>query len=74
MLEFVCKVCGKRESLPYNWTLGFENEGNEGTSHRTITLLGKWDDQRAGERNAVHFCSESCKGKYVSKWYGSEAA
>jgi hypothetical protein len=62
MLQFVCEVCGKRETLPHNWTLGFENEGKEGAGiHRTITLLGKWDDQRAGEWNAVHFCSESCR-------------
>lgn len=74
MHQFVCKVCGKRETLPYNWILAFENEGKEDTSHQTITLLGKWDDQRAGEWNAVHFCSESCKEEYVSKWYGSAAA
>lgn len=54
MLQFVCKVCGNRETLPCNWILAFENQGKEGTDiHRTITLLGKWDDQRADEWNAV---------------------
>jgi hypothetical protein len=38
----------------------------------TITLLRKWDEQRASEGNAVHFCSATCQDKYLSHNYGDE--
>ena len=37
-----------------------------------INLLGKWDEQRASEANAVHFCSTVCQGKYLWQNYGDE--
>jgi hypothetical protein len=39
----------------------------------TIALLGKWDEQRASEANAVHFCSAACQNKYAWKNYGDDA-
>ena len=37
----------------------------------TITLLKTWDEWRASEPNAVHFCSTTCQTNYLSKNYGN---
>ena len=72
-MEFLCKICSKRKGDAEGWLLGFEGSGKPGrTMKYTINLLGKWDDQRANERNAVHFCSAECQNKYVWKSYGDD--
>jgi hypothetical protein len=71
--EFVCRVCGKWKGDEQDWLLGFEGSGGPGKVMKyTITLLGKWDEQRASEANALHFCSAACQNKYVCKNYGDD--
>jgi hypothetical protein len=72
-MEFICKFCGKRKSEAENWLLGFEGtkQGSRVMKYN-IALLGKWDEQRASESNAVHFCSRACQENYLSRNYGDE--
>jgi hypothetical protein len=72
-MEFVCRLCGKRKGDAEDWLLGFEGTREAGTVMKyTVTLLGKWDEQRAREQNAIHFCSTACQSNYLSKNYGDE--
>jgi hypothetical protein len=72
-MEFLCSFCGKRKGDDQDWLLGFEGSGGAWkVMQYTITLLGKWDEQRASEVNAVHFCSAACQNKYVWKEYGDD--
>ena len=72
-MEFFCTFCGKRKGDAKDWLLGFEGTRNGRLSTKyNITLLRKWDEQRASEPNAVHFCSTACQMKYIGKNYGDE--
>lgn len=70
-MEFLCKFCGKRKGGEKGWLLGFENL-SKAWKKNTIILLHDWDEQRACEPNAVHFCSAACQDKYVSKNFGDD--
>jgi DNA-binding winged helix-turn-helix (wHTH) protein len=66
-IDFVCRFCGKSKGDAKDWLLGFEGREQKGTVMKdTISLLGKWDEKRANEPNAVHFCSTECEYKYTS--------
>ena len=70
-MEYICKVCGKAKRGDHNWRVGFEKTGPAGSSiEKTIVVLHSWDEQRAQEPNALHFCSEQCEQDYLSVWYG----
>ena len=73
-MEFVCKTCGKRKGeADEGWLLAIEGSGKPSRVMKyTITRLGRWDEQRAGERNAVHFCSAACQNKYMWENYGDD--
>ena len=71
-MEFLCKCCGKRKGDDQGWLLGFEGAGAGRVMKYAITLLGKWDEQRASEPNAVHFCSTACQNNYLCKNYGND--
>ena len=65
IMEFLCKVCGKREGEPRGWRLIIEM-GKPGTSiSNTIFILDQWDEKRAGASNAACFCSTECREKYL---------
>ncbi len=71
--DFLCSFCGKRKGDANDWLLGFEGSKQKSLVMKyTITLLGKWDEQRACEPNAVHFCSTACQERYLSRNYGDE--
>ena len=70
-MEFVCKFCGKQKGDAKGWLLGFEKMSPT-WKRNTIILLRGWDEQRAGEPTAVHFCSTACQDKYVSKNFGDD--
>ncbi len=66
-IDFVCRFCGKPKGDAKGWLLGFESREQKGTVVKdTIRLLSKWDEKRANEPNAVHFCSTECQYKYTS--------
>jgi hypothetical protein len=69
-MEHICKSCGKRKGDATDWLLGFESVSAGRIMKGTITLLGKWDEQRADEPHAVHFCSPTCQTKYLVENYG----
>jgi hypothetical protein len=75
-MEYLCKHCGKRKSEAQGWLLAFELAKPFVESpmfpRNTIVLLEKWDEQRARESKAVHFCSKECQDEYVAKWYADE--
>jgi hypothetical protein len=71
-MEYLCRFCGRRKGDSEDWLLGFEGTGAGKVMKYVITLLGKWDEQRASEPNAVHFCSTACQSKYLWKNYGDE--
>ena len=72
-MEYFCRSCGKRKDDAQGWLLAFEGSRQPGRVMKyTITLLRKWDEQRASEGNAVHFCSAACQDKYLSRNYGDE--
>ena len=70
-MEFVCKFCGKQKGNAEGWLVGFEKL-NPAWKKNGITLLRRWDEQRAREPNAVHFCSTTCQDKYLSANFGDE--
>ena len=72
-MEYFCKYCGKRKGDDQDWLMGFEGSGGpRKVMKHAINLLGKWDEQRASEVNAVHFCSTACQDKYLWQNYGDE--
>ncbi len=68
MIQFVCDSCGAIKTADEEWILGLavENVGVT-AARRQVTILGAWDETRARERFAVHFCSERCKNKYMMR-------
>jgi hypothetical protein len=71
--EFVCSFCGKGKGDATDWLLGFEGSKEKSVVMKyTVTLLGKWDEERAREPNALHFCSTACQSKYVCRNYGDD--
>lgn len=72
-MEFTCKICGKRKTDTDGWRVGFEGTKQGARVMKyNIALLNRWDEQRAQESNAVHFCSSACQEKYLAKNYGDE--
>lgn len=65
-MEFLCKVCGRREGEPQGWHLVIEM-AKPGTSiSNTMFILDQWDEKRASGSNAACFCSTECREKYLS--------
>jgi hypothetical protein len=65
-MEFLCRVCGRREGEPQGWHLVIEL-AKPGTDIRnTIFILDQWDAKRATSANAACFCSMRCKDKYLA--------
>ena len=65
-MEFLCKVCGRREGEPHGWQLIIEM-AKPGTSiSNTIFILDQWDELRASASNAACFCSRECREKYLT--------
>lgn len=72
-VDFVCKYCGKPKVDAKDWLLAFEGTIEKRIVMKyTINLLGKWDEKRAIEPNALHFCSTACQYRYLWERYGDE--
>ncbi|HXY08384.1 MAG TPA: hypothetical protein VEI52_11120 [Terriglobales bacterium] len=72
-MEFLWSFCGKRRGDSKDWLLGFEGTKEKSVGMKyTITLLGKWTEERASELNAVYFCSRACQDNYLGKNYGDD--
>ncbi len=73
MLQYGCDFCGKVKGPRDSWLLGMAAETVSPTSaHRTVTMAAVWDENRAVDPLAVHFCSSRCKDKYISTLFDRE--
>jgi hypothetical protein len=53
------------------WILGFAGESLGVTAaRREISIVDTWDDDRAVQPLAVHFCSDECRAEYMQKLFG----
>jgi len=63
MIQFACDSCRRIKGSNEVWLMGLAAETVGVTAaRREVTIL------------AVHFCSEECKDKYVTKLFGREDA
>jgi len=71
MVRFECDGCGKAKKNGESWILGFAAENIGVTAaRREVTISEMWDDIRAREWLAVHFCSDDCRADYMGKIFG----
>jgi hypothetical protein len=74
MIKFVCDSCGRAKRTGQEWLLGLAAESiGVHTARKEINLLSGWPEPQAVHPMAVHFCSERCKEKYVSKLFNRGA-
>jgi len=70
MIQFVCETCRKIKDPKENWILGLAADTLGITSvSREVTILEPWDAKRAVDPLAVHFCSITCKDRYVNQLF-----
>jgi len=75
MIQFACDSCRRIKGLNEVWLMGLAAETVGVTAaRREVTILSVWNSEEAVDRLAVHFCSEECKDKYVTKLFGREDA
>src|SRR5919108_5885319 len=56
------------------WILGFAAEAVGVTAaRREITIAPQWNEAKAVDYLAVHFCSEECRQKYMAQLFGAES-
>lgn len=68
MVRFECDGCGAIKKAGEDWTLGFAAENIGVTAaRREVTISTDWDDRRAREWLAVHFCSDDCRADYMGR-------
>src|SRR5437588_10250657 len=68
MIIFACDTCAREKRPQERWILGFA-EQNIGitASRREVTIASAWDNNRALDWLAVHFCSDKCRSKYMEE-------
>jgi len=70
MVRFECDTCGMLKEGREPWILGFAAESVGVTSaRREINIASAWDDARAVDWLAVHFCSDGCRAEYVERLF-----
>jgi hypothetical protein len=71
MVRFQCESCGRSKGDGETWILGFAAENIGVTSaRREISIASSWDNSRAVESLAVHFCCDECRATYMSALFG----
>jgi len=73
MIEISCDSCGKVRPVAESattgneWVLGYDLEVQSPNAlQRSMRFLERWDNRRALELGAIHFCSATCKDKYIN--------
>jgi len=65
-MDFVCSVCGRRESETQGWRLVIEM-CKPGTEIRnTFFIVDQWDAKWATDPNAACLCSSDCEERYLT--------
>ncbi len=73
MIEYVCDYCARVKRSRDEWILGFAAESVGVTAaRREVAIASSWDESRAREWLAVHFCSESCRDGYMARLFGRD--
>jgi hypothetical protein len=73
MVLFACDWCKTIKQVGDVWILGLAAESIGVTAaHREINILSAWDEARACDRLAVHFCSAEHKDKYMAALFKAE--
>ena len=73
MIRYQCDFCRRLKQQGEVWILGFAAENIGVTAaRREVTILPDWDEARAVDYLAVHFCSDRCRQSYVSAIFGEE--
>lgn len=75
MVRFECDNCHRLKNFDEAWILGFAAEMIGAVSaRREITIASTWDEERALDRLAVHFCSDECRAEYMQAIFGDDSA
>ncbi len=73
MVRFECDSCHRLKQEAEVWILGFAAEMiGVSVARREISIASAWDDARAVDRLAVHFCSDECQQRYMGELFGAE--
>src|SRR3979490_2065444 len=74
MIRFECDGCGNLKDEGEDWILGFAAERvGVVSSRREISIASSWNETRALDMLAVHFCSDPCKVAYVDALFGRQS-
>jgi hypothetical protein len=65
-MEYLCRICGKREGEPQGWRLVIELDKPGTQIKNTIFIIDQWDDRRAQDPHATCFCSNECESEYLA--------
>jgi hypothetical protein len=75
MLRYECDNCHRFKNNDEAWILGFAAERIGAVSaRREITIANSWDEDRAVNLLAVHFCSDECRAEYMQAMFGDDSA
>jgi hypothetical protein len=74
MVQYICDFCQRPKRASETWILGFAAENIGVTAaRRVITILPQWNEAKAVDYLAVHFCSEECHRNYAAQLIGKAA-
>ena len=65
-MDFLCRICGRREGEPQGWCLVIELDKPGTEIRNTIFIVDQWDDAKAQHPRAACFCSSECEAKYLA--------
>jgi hypothetical protein len=73
MVRYECDFCHRLKAKNEAWIMGFAAENIGVTAaRREVTILPKWDEARAVDYLAVHFCCDQCRQSYIAGIFGEE--
>jgi len=65
-MEYLCRICGKRDEEPQGWRLVIELNKPGTEIKNTIFIIDQWDKDRANDPHATCFCSDECESRYLA--------
>jgi hypothetical protein len=75
MLRYECDFCHRLKEKGEIWILGFAAESIRVTAaRREVKILPQWDEARAVDYLAVHFCCEQCRQNCMATLFSEESA
>ena len=75
MVTYKCDTCGRIKDPKEAWIMGFAAENIGVTqARREVAISAKWDEAKAVDWLAVHFCCVECKDKYMDKLFSQAKA